>query len=103
VKERYRPREEPNDWVTPTQQFWDRWHAEEKFREQFVIRKFNNRWFMRRRVKRPLPCKIEPADDTVLLAFALLQKWPARTHSLLWRRLIKYLLSLPHPDSTEPA
>jgi hypothetical protein len=50
-----------------------------------------------------LPCKIQPADDTVLLAFALLQKWPARTHSLLWRRVIKHLLSLPHPDSTEPA
>jgi hypothetical protein len=33
--------------------------------------------------------RIEPADPEVLLAFSLVQKWPARTHPEIWKRLIK--------------
>jgi hypothetical protein len=43
--------------------------------------------------------RIEPADPAVLLAFSLLQKWPARTHPEIWKRLIKHLLTLPNPDA----
>jgi len=42
--------------------------------------------------------RIEPADPTVLLAFSLLQKWPARTHPEIWKRLVRHLLTLPNPD-----
>ena len=40
----------------------------------------------------------EPADPAVLLAFSLLQKWPASAHPRIWRHLIKHLLTLPNPD-----
>ena len=98
VMERFRP-DLGSDWITPNQNFWDCWHADEKFREQFVIRKINGIWWVRRRTKYPCKPDVKPADPFVRSIFREARKARGkRAATDIWDDLIGYLLWLPNPD-----
>ena len=98
--ERFRPRKDlGSDWITPNQNFWDWWHADEKFREQFVIRKINDTWWMRRRAKYECKPDVKPADPFVQSQFRDARKTRDKQATAdIWDNLIGYLLCLPDPD-----
>ena len=99
--ERFRPRKDLGfDWIIPNQNFWHWWHADEKFREQFVICKINGIWWMRRRTKYPCKPDVKPADPFVRSLFRDARKARGKQGAAdIWDDLIGYLLCVPSPDS----
>jgi hypothetical protein len=74
------------------------WHADEKFREQFVICKINGTWWMRRRAKYACKPDVKPADPFVRSLFRDARKSRGKQAAAdIWDDL-GYLLCLPDPD-----